>query len=1363
MPRFPNCFIPTAPKPSAKPVSDTAAPTSGAETTPAATPAQPRPPRSARGTLKDRLKQMAHLKHVPHKPAISVDNWDEHATLKICEQWRTGQARQPSVPDLARLAALNFERSHANSIPADRKAQRLLPEGTSESVYYQAMIETFLKAVGIEDNDVAATLDSFKKVGTGGLHRQPVSIAAAMGGAVSTAQYAVAANLPAKTALSGLQLLLTLLTTQLAFDSADLRFHNAGMEEVMPLGRADTTPSAKTGPNVLRTTGRLAWDLRKIRTNVSQMEKAQAALDGAQSAYDTAQATIAAARGELQVAQNALAAAQAGLAAPGVTLSQHIQAESAITQAQTDIEQATRKIAQGQEAAEQAAPAIQAADEALKIAFARFCMRNQLKADYKSASESTKIEYHGNKRFLGISVASGAANLTATILGILTPVVVSASVTTGVTAAAAALAAVLYVGYQLSSGPSKDGEAKAKRAIVALAKSLDLLAGNAAKQQKARAAAYRTYIAERRIWNRPEVRKNAQPKLIATLDEIARKDTTEHDLDPLKNWLGYADHREAMEAAGSDHDKARATEEAFSHAHGARFSAKTVADAWKTPERMRFDSMGRLLLGKLGNAIGAVHKFNAETERAAPGESAREAFARRQIHTGKLADVKACLRDWISFEQAQSQMKSALQEKDPDQARTILRGAAQALAAIRDTDAQALFSRDGRKQVEATELAKRMTIGERERYTMTNAGPAALAGLVNIGGAAASLGLNIEKVVAESHGISMPAQYGDQNDARTLAQGSAPITAPYVAAERARFQKTRMAKTVETLARKQDDPVALKLELPAGKPMAPNTDYAAPDIDQALDKLIGQLEDLRDIPDEIQLAIGGKTLPAGKLSGTTGYLNWRYDNAPLQTKAKFQMRMMEMVADNLVLSVASPIAQGIAQVPLSMTRAAAHRGNAMSADVRDRLTRLAGQPVDPQPSPEHPPSGSQPMPQAEPPVSPRQSAPVAQTLPEQRQPAPSRVPGDFDPSASGAALNDVPMLGGEAPADAPAALPDAVFEPRPTGAFHAEAVVQQRGMLVGSQDADATHQWLNARGIAAAPNSGATSMDCLIISLLQHATGSYDAASEPALAREAARYRTALALQHPEILSGDRMLYADEPATSALIKMINETQQVSLQLQMVLPTDDGPVQLPSPETGRNPVGVVLFGNHFQALHQTHRDQDRTANALGAHAGARDAQDSGRRVAPRIESDAVGQSVPSSANASPQRNAIGTPPRGPQGGTSDIGPEDDAVSDDAFYSATASLSSLASGSESEHDIEDAVRRAGRDDRADAGKQARLERPKPQADVAPATASPPAKKPNRVIRWLSKALKKNQPKPDVQQTAATADQRPPSMRR
>lgn len=189
-------------------------------------------------------------------------------------------------------------------------------------------------------------------------------------------------------------------------------------------------------------------------------------------------------------------------------------------------------------------------------------------------------------------------------------------------------------------------------------------------------------------------------------------------------------------------------------------------------------------------------------------------------------------------------MKAALQEKDPDQARATLRGAAQALAAIRDRDAQALFSRDGRKQVEATELAKRMTIGERERYTITNAGPAALAAAVNISGAVASLGLNIEKAVAQSHGVTVPAQYGDQNDARTLAQGSAPVTAPYVAAERARFQKTRMAKTIQTLAR-EGDRVTLKLDLPAGRATA--LDAGDTDTDQALDNLIKQLEGLPDL------------------------------------------------------------------------------------------------------------------------------------------------------------------------------------------------------------------------------------------------------------------------------------------------------------------------------------------------------------------------------------------------------------------------------------------------------------------------------------------------------------------------------------
>ncbi len=1245
MPSILKCFIPTARKPSASQAADTATRTGAPEPAPTAPPAQSRPPRSARGTFKDRLKQLVHIKEVPQKPAISVDSWDEHATLKICEQWREGQTRQPSVPGLARLAALNFERAQAKRIPEDKQARRLLPEDASEEAYYQAMIEAFLKAVGVEDKDVAATLESFKKAGTGGLHRQPGTIASTVGGAVSTAQYAATAHLPTKIALSGVQTLLTLLATRLAFDSADLRFRNAGTEEVMPLGRADTAPSAKTGPNVVRASGRLAWDMRKITANVRTMEQAQAALEKAHAAYEAAQATIETAQEAKKTAEAALAATQTILEAPKAKLHQFLSAKPDNAQAQKDIEQATRQIEQGQQDAQQAQKDIQAAGETLKIAFAKFCLRNELKSDYKTASESAKIEYHGNKRFLGVSVATGAANLTATILGIITPVVVSATVTTGVTAAAAALAVLLYVGYQLSSGPSKDGEAKAKRAIVALTKSLDLLAGNAAAQQKARAAAYRTYVAEKRLWNKPEVRKQAKAKLIATLDEIARKDTTENDLDPLKNWLDYVGHQEAVEAAGDDHAAVHDLEAAFSQAHAEQFSTKTVAEAWKTPERMRFDSMGRLLLGKVGESLAAIHKFNAETGRATPRESRRQAHARAQIHAGKRADIKAGLRDWIRFALAQSQMKAALKAKDPDQARAPLRGAAQALAAVQDPDAQALFSRDGRKQVEATELAKRMTIGERERYTITNAGPATLAGLVNISGAVTSFGLNIEKAVAQSQGITIPAQYGDQNDARTLAQGSAPVTAPYVAAERARFQKTSMARTVKTLAR-EGEPVALKLDLPAGNATA--FDASDPDTDRALDKLIEQLEALRDIPDEIALSIGGKALASGKLNGTTSYLNWRYQNAPTPTKAKFQMRKMRMVADNLAISVVSPFAQAAAQVPLSMTRPAVTRGKAMSVNVRDHLTRLAGQPADArQPSVQQPPNAVRP-------ASPRKSAPTAQVQPAQRQASPDRAPGAFDPFATALALGPIPMLGGEAPADVHAAPTAAHFQPRPEGTAHAEALAQRQSMLVGSQSAEVTRQWFEAAGIEAAHNSGANSMDCLIISLLQHASGQYGADAEPLLAEQAKRYRQELSRAYPEIQTGDRMLYDDEPAIETLLQRLNAHYGVDMKLQLVLPTVDGPVRMPSTGPG-TPVGVVLFGNHFQALHKPHHDQRPTSGGFNVNAG----------------------------QASPQPGAAGAALRGAQGGTPSIEAEHEDA-DDVFVSARWSLSDLESDSEPESD-------------------------------------------------------------------------------
>ncbi|MGN6807272.1 MAG: type III effector protein, partial [Trinickia sp.] len=458
------------------------------------------------------------MKKVPFEPAVSVERWDETTTLGICERWAEGQRKQPSIVGLARLTALNFERARPDSIPAEMRDQRLLPKGSKDEDYYREMIATFLETVGLDDTD--AVIDSFKKTGTGALHRQRLTVSSTVNGAVSAAQLAASAHLPAKTALSGVQLLLTLLSTQLAFDSANIRFRNSGTEEIMPLGKADATPSAKTGPNVMRASARLALELRKIGNAVRKMERAQADLDDARTR----------------------------LANPNAAPQEREQAERDM----------------------------RAAGTALSVAYARFCMRMELKSDYKTAAESAKIEYHGNKRAFGVSVASGAATYTATLLGILTPVVISSfAATAGATAGAVALVAALYVGYQLSSGPSKDGEAKAKRAIVALAKSTDLMAGNAAKQQTERAAAYRTYIAEKRVTNNPAVRKQAKAKLIATLEEIARRDSTKDDLDPVRNWTDYAALRRGIANADTDETAVKALEESFAETHASQFKAST--------------------------------------------------------------------------------------------------------------------------------------------------------------------------------------------------------------------------------------------------------------------------------------------------------------------------------------------------------------------------------------------------------------------------------------------------------------------------------------------------------------------------------------------------------------------------------------------------------------------------------------------------------------------------------------------------------------------------------------------------------------------------------------------------------------------
>ncbi len=1134
--------------------------------------AGPTASRPTRGTVKERFEQMINMRKIPQQPALKVDGWNDRTALEICEGWRDNLVRDVSIPALSRLLALNFERTRPDAIPAERKAERLLPEGSSKAAYYEAMVESFLRSIGASDEELHAILDSFKKAGLGGLHRQKAVVASTINGSVSAVQYAVTAHPIAKLALYGVQLVLTTINSRLTYTSAKIRLRYSGTEELMPLGRADAAPSAKVGPSVTSAAAKLVTQLGKIKKDVSAMESALAALNEAT--------------------------------------------------------QERSQLPEGSPARQEAEHKLRTACEDMSIAFAAFCLRSELKSTYKTASESAKIEFRGNERSLYGSYTNGTAALATTLLAIFAP---TSAVTLGATAAAAALGAVIYAGYQLSSGPSKDGEAKAKRAIVALSKSMDILGGNAVKQQKARADAYRGYLDARRSRN-PETRAQARGKLLEQLETIAQNDSTKDDLEPLQNWTAYADHQknaaDAIAQIRADRpqdpdaspidDETRGALEAeleqrvqaktqqldaeFAQTYGSRFTTGTVIDGWKTPYRMRFESMGRLLLGQVSASARSLLKLQAT-----PVESEQQASIRTLHVAGRRQELKACLRDWINFETAQARMKETANMSDDDPAlQGKLDSAARALVAIRNPNAQALFSGDGRQQVEATKLAKKMTIGEEERYTMTMGGATALSTIVNLSGTAAGLGLTVDKVMQESHGIHPPTQhFGDQKDGQILSQGSAPFTAHYSAGERARFQKTEMS-AVRNVLKREGDPVKAALDVPHAEAFAvdnPSLDFKA--LDKALDALVEDLEKRADIVDEITLSIGGAKLASGKLDGTTEYLKWRKEQAPLRTKAAFTGRQVGMVAKAAGISVASPFVQALAQIPLSRTRKAARLGDDKSLEVREKLTAFAtGRSTDIKIDNDLDETDKTAK------TSGKLETPETPETPETQTTTPPAVKtrtliglSDSDAEhqelalqAAAAAVIGIPVFGEQARGLSPL---DDVTPARRESITEAD---DYRRLLTEGGGERQARAWLHENGIEAVHNSG-SGLNCLIISLLQHATGRYGRDDERILAGEARRYRDELVAHgHSEIMRDDgtpEMLHADEPAVVHLLDLIERDHGMRLALNLVMPeiinTPDetgqqvGLFRVPPREDeaerypNAHPVAIVQFGNHFEAL------------------------------------------------------------------------------------------------------------------------------------------------------------------------------------
>lgn len=205
------------------------------------------------------------------------------------------------------------------------------------------------------------------------------------------------------------------------------------------------------------------------------------------------------------------------------------------------------------------------------------------------------------------------------------------------------------------------------------------------------------------------------------------------------------------------------------------------------------------------------------------------------------------------------------------------------------------------------------------------------------------------------------------------------------------------------------------------------------------------------------------------------------------------------------------------------------------------------------------------------------------------------------------AVQAIPEISGEeiaAGAGADGLASGSAFVPRPAPRPGDEGEGGEASLVARQREIDPApvRAWLAARNIETVPNSG-DGMNCLLISLLQHATGRYEKDDEPKLADEAQKCRAVLEQAHPEIAELDRMLYADEPAIKSALAYINTRCGANLDVHWVEPRADGhPVRWLRSSTGNEPVAIIRFGNHFEALRAAAGSVPRDRTAGGGMGG-----------------------------------------------------------------------------------------------------------------------------------------------------------------
>lgn len=616
------------------------------------------------------------------------------------------------------------------------------------------------------------------------------------------------------------------------------------------------------------------------------------------------------------------------------------------------------------------------AREALELANAKYCyLKHKVKDPYKAAAEAAAIEFRGNERNLYVSYVGGTLGYTAGVLAILTPVVVSAPVTGGFSAAAAASTLALYGIYQLSNGPSKDGEAKAMRALVALAKATDFLVGDRAKSDEQRAQAYETYLKQRKAapWTLPakraEIKARARADLLNTLGEISKGDQPGPMYGRRENWEAVTAYKAAQaevaqRLSGSPAEAVSAAQavlkEEFETAHAADFDTQAAASAWKVPMGMRFDGARRLVAGKAAQAHKALLRFEDE---AAKGKLRRPGW--QQAHARRRAELEGALKDRLldmfNLELALQRMKPLISAGKSDDAEAIGH-VAEALGAVRDADVHALFCADARGQTDALNRAKKLgAFGELQRYTYTNLGANLLVMASNQAVLGASMGLAIDKAVLAGEGIKVPPRFADERDAVLTSQTGATAAAPLNAGGRAGFKAKELNPILDVIARKNGR-IDVAAMLPVGE--RASLDPADPAVRTALDEMVAQMRGIEGVPDSVALAMQARpaegeatahpnTLKVD-LQPTTPYQKRQYEKASLGQKLRFHKGQAATVVKHAGMSLLGPPVTLGAQWNLKRTRGPLNESEALGPKVRGLLSR-----DDAEHLAQHPPPASQ--------------------------------------------------------------------------------------------------------------------------------------------------------------------------------------------------------------------------------------------------------------------------------------------------------------------------------------------------------------------------------------------------------------------